>query len=440
MQVIYPIEQHRSSHARRPAESSMNYNANEPHPYSSRPYPSDVQRPIEQPTTETPSFVRPREPSNNPNDVLYPYHFQYLERRHSEIILPSIEGDSFGAREQRNVDHAHPQQVNQLALGSTLNGPMSRRAVPSEYRLDTPEGSPHTKKRKFNERQPLNPHERSWNVDMPLDKRDFHQGMGERHSNTIHDYNAQAASTYHSDVQPFSPDKRIVYFPSRDVISHQGSQRPMSMDPHPGATKSQVVHCVPKEQFQVPVPSVGAPRQPQSLSHSVFAQPVNDYDSPAASSATETIPASRKILGPSSTLRRSSGMVASDERNLPGAYTVVEYPKRLESPVREIRNPFRHLAIEDRRRTEYKSSMREEQVMKHIQYDRTQSSYTSTKSHQDMYMVDPETGRGQRPRDPDIENSGQYIQSNLEASTRNPFTRYPTQIILRPTRDQWLDW
>ena len=441
MQVVYPIEQHRSGHTRRPAESSLNYNANGSHPYSPRPYASDVQRPIAKPTTETASFVRSREPFNNANDVLYPYHSQYLERRHSEVVLPSIEGDSFGTREPRNIDHAHPQQVNQLnqlAIGSTPNGPMSRRAVPSEYPLDTPEGSPHTKKRKFNERQPLNSHERTWNVDMPLDKRDLHQWMGESHSNPIHDYNAQAASTYYSDVQPFSPDKRIVYLPSRDVIS-QGSQRPVSMDPHPGATKSQVVHCVPKEQFQVPVPSVGAPRQPQSLSRSVFAQPVNDYDSPVASSATEVIPVSRRILDPSSTLRRASGMVASDERNQPNAYAVVQYPKRLESPVREIRNPFCQLAIEDRRRTEYEPSIREEPVTRHIQYDRTQSSYISTRSHQDMYMADPGIGRGQLPRSPNIENSGQYIQSNLEASTRNPFTRYPTQIILRPTRDQWLD-
>lgn len=398
-----------------------------------------MQRPIENATTETPSSVRSREPFNNPNDVLYPHHSQYLERRHSEIILPSIEGDSFGAREQRNIDRAHPQQVNQLALDSTPNGPMSRRAVPSEYHLDTPEGSPHTKKRKFNERQPLNPQERSWNIDMPLDKSDYHQWMGERHTNTIHDYNSQAAPTYHSDLQPFSPDKRIVYLPSRDVISHQGSQRPMSMDPHPGVTKSQGLHGVPKEQFQVPVPSVGAPRQPQSLSHSVFAQPVNDYNSPAASSATETIPVSRRILDPSSTLRRASGMVASDDRNLPGTYAVVEYPKRLESPVREIRNPFRHLAIGDCRRTEYNSSMREEQAMKPIQYDPTQSSYTPIRSHQDLYMDDPKTRPGQRPKDPDIGNNGQYIHSNLEASTRNPFTRYPTQIILRPTQDQWLD-
>ena len=439
MQVIYPIEQHRSSHAQGPAESSLIYNANEPHPYRSRPYPSDVQRPIENPTTETISFVRSREPFNNPNDVLYPYHSQHLERRHSEIILPSIEGGPFSAREQRKIEHAHPQQVNQLALDSTPNGTMPRRAVPSEYRLDSSEGSPHTKKRKFSERQPHNSHERSWNIDMPLDKRDFHQWLGERHSNNIHDYNAQAASTYHSDVQPFSPDKRIVYLPSRDVVSHQGSQRPMSMDPHPDATRSQVAHRVPKEEFQVPVPSVGASRQPQSLSRCVFAQPVNDYDSPVASSATETISVSRKTLDPSSTLRRASGRVASDERNLPGAYAVVEYPKRLESPAREIRNPFRHLAIEDRPRTEYNSSMREEQAINHIQYDRTPSSYTSTRSHQGIYMADPETGREQRPRNPDIGNSGQYIQSNLEASTRNPFTRHPTQTIPRPTRDQWLD-
>ena len=439
MQVIYPIEQHRLGHAREPAESNVTYSANEPHPYRSRPYPSDVQRPIEKPTMETPSFVRPREHFNNPSDVLYPYHSQYLERRHSEVILPSIEGDSFCAREQRNIDHTHPQQVNQLALGSLPNGSMPRRAMPSEYRLDSPEGSPHTKKRKFNERQPLNSHERSWNIDMPLDKRDSHQWLGERRSNTIRDYNTQAASTYYSDVQPFSPDKRIVYLPSRDVISHQGSQRPMSMDPHPGTTKSQVVHRVPKEEFQVPVPSVGASGQPQSLSRSVFAQPVNDYDSPAASSATETIPVSRRIVDSSSTLRRASGTVGSDERNLPGAYAVVEYPKGLESPAREIRNPFRHLTIEDRRRTEYESSMREEQVIKHIQYDRNQNSYPSTRSYEGIYMADPKMGRGQRHRDPDIENSGPYIQSNSEASTRNPFTRHPTQIILRPTRDQWLD-
>ena len=439
MQVIYPIEQHRTNHTRRLAESSLIYNANEPHPYRARPYPSDVQRLLEKPTTETPSFVRPCEPFRNPNDVFYPYPSQYLERRHSEVILPSIEGDSLGAREQRSIDDAQPQQANQLVLGSTTNSSMSRRAVPSEYRLDTPEGSPRTKKRKINDRQAIKPNERSWNVDMPLDKRPPQQWLGERHSNIVYDYNERATSTYQSDVQPFSSDKRIVYLPSRDVVSHQGSQRPMSMDPHPGATDSQAVRRVPKEQFHVPVPSVGVPRQPQSLSRSVFAQPINDYDAPAASSATETAPAYRKTLDPSSTLRRAPGMVASDDRNLQGAYAVVEYPNRLESPAREIRNPFRHLAIDDRQRTEYKSNMREEQVMKHVDYDRTQSSYTSTRSHQGIYMADTQIGHGQRPRDPYIEDSDQYIQSNLEASTRNPFTRHPTENILRPMQDQWLD-
>ena len=439
MQVVYPVEQHQLSHARRPAESSVIYDVDESHPYRSRPYPLDVQSPLENPTREIPSFVRPREHFNNPNDVLYPYHPQYLERRHSEVILPSIEGESFGVREQRSTDDVHPQQVNQLALSSIPNGPVSRRAVASEYRLDTPEGSPHTKKRKFKERQPVHAYEQGWNVDMPLDRRDYHQRLGERHSNTIDDYNARAAHTYHGDVQQFSSDKRIVYLPPRDVISHQGSQRPMSMDPYPGATENQVVHRVPKEHFQVPAPSVGASRQPQSLSRSIFAQPVNDYDSTAASSATETNAMSHNTLDPSSTLHRASGMNASDERNVPGTYAVVEYPKRLESPVREIRNPFNHLAIEDRRRTDYKSSIREEQVVKHIQYDGSQSSYTSTRSPQVIYVTDLETGRGQRRRDPDIENSGQYIQSHLEAPMRNPFARHPTQTILRPTRDEWLD-
>ena len=439
MQVVYPVEHHRLSHARRPAESSVTYDADEPKPYRSRPYPLDVQSPLEDPTREIASFVRPREQFNNPNDALYPYQPPYLERRHSEVILPSIEGDSLGARVQRSIDDAHPQQVNQLALSSIPNGLGSRRAVASEYRLDTPEGSPHTKKRKFKERQPLNPYERGRNIDMPLDRRDSHQWLGETHSNIMDDYNARAAYTYHGDVQQFSPDKRIVYLPPRDVISHQGSQRPMSMDPYPGATENQMVHRVPKEHLQVPAPSVGAPRQPQSLSRSIFAQPVNDYDSPAASSAAETNSVSRKILDPSSTLHRASGMNASDERNVPGAYAVVEYPKRLESPVREIRNPFNHLAIEDRRRTDYKSSMREEQVVKHIQHDGSQSSYTSTRSPQVIYMADLETGRGQWRRNPDIENSGQYIQSNLEAPMRNPFARHPTQTVLRPTRDEWLD-
>ena len=439
MQVIYPVEQHRPSHARRPAESSLNYSPNDPHPYRSRLYPSDVQRPIGNPTTESPSFAKPYEPFNNPNDVLHSHPSQYLERRYSEVILPSIEGDLFGAREQRNIDHAHPQQVNQLALDGTPNGPMFRRVVPSEYCLDSPEGSPHTKKRKFNERQPLNPHERNWNIDMPLDTSDFHQRKGERHSNTVHDYNTQAASTNYGDIQPFSPDKRIVYLPSRDVMTHQRTQRPLSTDPHSGTTQSQGIHRVLKEQFQISVPNVGASRQPNSLSHSVHAQPVNDYDSPASSSATGTFPVSRKILDPSSTLRRASGMVASDERNLPGTYAVVEYPKRLESPVREIRIPFRQLAIEDRRRTEHKPSLSEEQGIYHIQYDRTQRYYTSTRTQRDTYMVDPETGGGQRPRGSDLDHGGQYIHSNLEASTRNPFTRYPTQIILRPTQDQWLD-
>lgn len=438
MQVVYPLEQHRLSHARRPAESSVTYDADEPNSYRFRPYPLDVQSPLEDPTREIASFVRPREHFNNPDDVLYPNHPQYLERRHSEVILPSIEGDSLAAREQRSIDAAHPQQVNQLALSSNPNGQGSRRAVASEYRLDSPEGSSHTKKRKFKERQPLNPYERGWNIDLPLDRRDSHQWLGERHSNTMDDYNARAAYTYHGDVQQFSPDKRIVYLPPRDVISHQRSQRLMSMDPYPGATENQVIHRVPKEHFQVPAPSVGAPRQPQSLSRSAFAQPVNDYDSPAASSAVETNSVSRKILDPSSTLHRASGMNASDERNVLGAYTVVEYPKRLESPVREIRNPFNHLAIEDRRRTDYRSSTREEQVVKHIQYDSSQSSYTSTRSPQGIYMA-VESGRGQRRRDPDIENSGQYVQSNLEAPMRNPFARHPTQIVLRPMRDEWLD-
>ena len=416
----------------------MTYDADEPSFYRSRPYPLDVQSPLEDPTREVASFVRLREHFNNTNDVLYPYQPQYLERRHSEVILPSIEGDSLATREQRGIDDAHPQQVNQLALSSITNGPGSRRAVASEYRLDTPEGAPHTNKRKIKERKPLNPYERGWNVDLPLDRRDSHQWLGERPSNSMDDYNARAAYTYHGDAQQFSPDKRIVYLPPRDVISHQGSQRPMSMDPYPGATENQVVHRVPKEHFQVPAPSVGAPRQPQSLSRSIFAQPVNDYDSPAASSAAETNSVSRKILDSSSTLHRASGMNASDERNVHGAYAVVEYPKRLESPVREIRNPFNHLAIEDRRRTDYRSSMKEEQVVKHIQYDGSQSSYTSTRSPQGIYMA-VETGRGQRRREPDIDNSGQYIQSNLEAPMRNPFARHPTQTVLRPMRDEWLD-
>lgn len=439
MQVVYPVEQHLLSQARRPAESSVIYDADEPHPYRSRPYPLDVQGPLENAIREIPSFVRPHEHFNNPNDVLYPYHPQYLERRHSEVILPSIEEDSSSAREQRSINDAHPQQVNQVALSTIPSGPGFRRAVASEYRLDTPEGSPHTKKRKLKGRQPLTPYDRGWNIDMPLDRRDSHQWLGERHSNTIDNYNARAAYTDHGDVQRFSPDKRIVYLPPRDVIDHQGSQRPMSMDLYPGATENQVVHRVPKEHFQVHAPSVGASRQPQSLSRSIFAHPVNDYDSPAASSATETNSVSREILDPSFTLHRASGMNASDERNVPAAYTVVEYPKRLESPVREIRNPFNHLAIEDRRRTDYKSSMREEQVVKHIQYDSSQSPYTSKRSPQGIYMADLETGRGQRRRDPDIENSGQYIQSNLEVPMRNPFARRPTQTVLRPMRDEWLD-
>ena len=392
-----------------------------------------------QPLKETSNFVEPLVPTQSSSNMLYKHLSQHQNRRHSEVILPSIEGGPLGVRKPRSIKDAYHPEIDRLTLGSRTNTLMVPKAIAPEYHSTIYDGSQHTKKRRFYDQQPPTDDERHHDTDMPLDDKCGLQTMGEQHYNVPRDYGERQPSPRNDKLLPISSDRRIVQLTSRGPAGYHGNQASVQTSSHTGLIEHSLNRFVQNEHHFVPRPSVGALRQPQSPSHSVFTQPVYDHESPVVLDAPKSTWAYHGGLNSSSTLRPASETVAADGRDHPRSYAIMQYPQRSALPIGETQDPFQHLAIDGRRGRPYDLGMRGDPKMERVKLDPAQEMRTSLRPQRDIYRSGTKDGHQHRPTDQGIESDGQYVQRNLDPLIGNPFTRHPTQNIQGISQNNWLD-
>lgn len=435
-------------------EPSRVYHTNELQPHPSGRYQSDMQRPQHTFPEQTTRLARTQDSSHDARDALYTHPSEHQARRHSELVLPSIERDTRLEAQKSFID-AHSQPKLPFALGEITNRGMPPEFVSSRAHLGTHEGPTQNKKRKIDDHQVFVYHSRERGILMPIRNGDGHQKISER----------PAEAVYEEDMPPLAADNRIVQLPPREAMSYAGGQGRVQIVDRQGFAEDQSNHRAPRERFQVPLLNLEASRQPQSLSRSNLVQPVYDYESPTLVKASKTASSYHNVDDLSSSLRHAPGIVAGDVQSPAGSYTAMERSRRFEKAGREMRSEFRNLAIDDRQTREHQPGMREDPGAGRLSCTHLQTAspetYIPARFHPKVRVRDPEQcrerfvidnplqsrsiqqqppfyGQSFRPGDQPFGNSGQYTQTNLESQRINPFERRPTQSVLRPAVDQWL--
>ena len=386
---------------------------------------------------------------------LYTKSFEYNARRHSESILPSVEGDTRPEAQHSFVD-AHSQRNNPFALGEITNHEMLPEFVYSRDTLGTHEGPPQNRKRKNVDHQVADYHKRDWGVLLPLRNEESYQQTHKRPAEALHE----------RDRRPLAADNRIVQLPPREAMNYAGSHARVRMVNRPGLTEDQSVRRASREHFQVPLLSQETSRQPQSLLRSNLVQPVYDDASPTLVKASKSATLYRNVIDPSLSSGHASGIIAGEGGSLTGSYVAMERSQGFEYAGREMRSEFRKLLINDRQAREHQPGMRDGPATGRFDYAYLQNAQPEirvpSRSDADGHVRGSEQYRERavndnpsqsrsinqepffydqhfRASDQHMRNNGQHSLTNAEAQRPDSFERCAAQPVLRPAVDQWLD-
>jgi hypothetical protein len=386
---------------------------------------------------------------------LYTNSFEHNTRRHSESVLPSVEGDTRPEAQHSFVD-AHSQRNNPFALGEITNHEMLPEFVSSRDTLGTHEGASQNRKRKIVDHQVADYHNRDWGVLLPLRNEESYQQTPKR----------PAEALYERDRRPLAVDNRIVQLPPREAMSYAGSHARVRMVDRQGLAEDQSVRRASREHFQVPLLSRETSRQPQSLLRSNLVQPVYDDASPTLMKASKSATLYRNVIDPSLSSGHAPGIIAGEGGSLTGSYVAMERSQRFENAGREMRSEFRKLTINDRQAREHQPSMRDGPATERFDYAYLQNAQPEirvpSRSDADGHVRGSEQYRERavndnpsqsrsihqeplfydqhyRVSDQHIRNNGQHLHTNAEAQRPDSFERRAAQPVLRPAVDQWLD-
>ena len=393
--------------------------------------------------------------SRSAKDTLYARSFETQPRRHSELILPSVEREP-RSEAQQSFNDAHPQQHNPFALGESINRGMPADSASSQAHLRTHEGPPQHKKRRIDDQQIDDYHGRERVIFMPLQTSEGYQKTRERPTEAVYD----------QSTRPVTLNNRIVQLLPRDATRYAGSQGRVQMIDRYEVGEGQLSHRAPRKHVQVPPLSPSASRQPQSLLSSNLLQSVYDHESPTLLKASKNAPLYREVHDQSPFSRHTSGSAVVDASKATDSYAALARPRRFDNTGKEMRSEFRGMTIEDQQFREHKPGMRQGPEAGHAKHAPLQNAqpktHVSPRSHAEVHLRNSEASRDRivmdkplqsrnvqpqpvfydrlyRPANQHFGNSGHQIKADDELQRTDPFDRRPTQPVRRPAEDQWLD-
>lgn len=277
---------------------------------------------------ENTRFVKLTETGSDRDQTHYAPIFEESARRPSGLILPSIEGGIFDAKDQKVPFSTSQRTDRQL---SDRREPLQQRA-PSLFYVGNDGEQPHTKRRKVNEERHLKEQQPN-TILVPLNGR---EGYSEMHS--------LPAAASHEDVPPFVLDKRIVQLPSRELKSYKDGRGCSQMLPKHGHFDDHTVHRMPPEQIETSyvIPEISG--HSHSPRRSTAFHPVHDRKSPILFNGSAPVP--REAPDSVSFPHHGSSTAGDGGRINSGLYGIKQIPRHFEEVPGQVQRDLRNLVID----------------------------------------------------------------------------------------------
>lgn len=263
------------------------------------------------------------------------HSLQVSSHRHSELILPSIEGGLPTAPDQQSVSSQQLHGVNDFIQQRTDNREILRERAFSVVHLD--EKEPQTKRRRINDQQPLDdPQPRT--VLIPLDH-------GAENYPLMKTGRAQAM--HYQNMSPLALDRRMIQLPPREVRRYEDNQGRIQVMTQNGHVDNLSVYQMPREELQLRHVNHEVSARPQFPNRSAAFQAVYDQQSPIFFSDSATSYHEVSDQRPSS--HDTSRVDEGDARAFSATNAFRSGPQRFDDVGRDMREVFRNLEIEPER-------------------------------------------------------------------------------------------
>lgn len=354
---------------------------------------------------EDATFVMDQELRREMLDNSHSHHRQILCRRHSELILPSIEGGSLNAQDQQSIPSQRHQGIKGVIQQRTDNGEMLRERAFSVVHLDKEE--PQNKRRRINDRQSLDDRQ-SRTILIPL-----HHEAGDY----PHMITGPAEAMHFQKVPPLALDKRMIQLPPRTARRYEDGQGRIQVMTQNGHIDNQPVHQMPREKRQLRHVNPEVSARPQSPNLSVAFQAVNDQQSPISFSHSAT---SYHEVSDQRPLSHETSHVGEDGvRVLSAPNAFRNRPQRFDDIGRDMREVFKDLEIEPWRSREHNININRDVKngrLVHASLQASGTTYLPGSSQTTLPVLDRE-GRRQAPTDSRSINS-RHVQQQHSIQSR----------------------
>ncbi len=288
-------------------------------------------------------FVKSQELRREMLDASHSHPLQFSSRRHSELVLPSIEGDLPYALDRAAVSSHKRREKHDFIPQRT-----DYRKVPGErafslIHLDAEE--PQTKKRRNHDEQPSDDRQPR-KILIPL-----HDGA----EDNPHIKNGPAEVIHYQNVSPWPLDRILIQLPPREARRLEGNQGRMQVMTQNGHVDSRSGRKMPGEERRLRPVNPDVPTQPQSPKFPIAFQPVYDQQSPISFSNSAT--SYREVLDQRASANDTPFDTEGGARVSLASKVLKNRPQLFDDEGRDMGEDFRNLDIDPWRYREPNTNM-----------------------------------------------------------------------------------
>lgn len=346
-QVTYLSHQDGRTPERGQEQPKTTYYTAEDQPPSNRARPPELRQVTNRVFGQGERLVRQSDPGQQSGGSVFAHDFESQSHRRSEMVLPSIERDVPNRLGDLSPSKAKTRQVNPFGSYQSLNRGTQHLPTPSVIDLDDHEELPRSKRRRFDDQQPVNARNHGRTILIPID----HINDGRVWCERPHE------AAYRDDTGNHVSDKRIVPLPPKEErprppLSHQELQL---VSPLAGMERhaDQVADCgerypQPRNHYQAPLSRSENVENLQFPFHAVFAPPEYRNDSPLFSDFSQSASKHHERSDLDNSSRYNAGAITDSDRVHAASDGIMRRLQPLDVGERSMPSRFSDMSVDHR--------------------------------------------------------------------------------------------
>ena len=369
------------------------------------PHPSSQQKqPMMLYTAENQNMVGAQPFEQDLGDTINRMPSLYLSRRHSERVLPSIEGGSQSMKDQSNFleEYVEPASPSLQNRNATVR---ARDALTKVVQLDNDWSQPNMKRRRVEGFAPLSREEALGMEDAYEARRPTLIPLRDEKEYPMSTWQP-VRSGYGIDKQPLEEEE---LHPRVEATSNFDRQRPshvIHISDQAPTQRQYVVDAddrkyVPHEHFQIRLPRTGTGQQAESISEPLRAQADLRQPFPSSHALNKHVSPSYGVIDPYVSLHHVDNFSASGDRRVEGSTLVRTIPLRANEPEKITQTRSRDLEFRPRNNGQYTAEYNDGAMMGHVDHKDLHYSesnlYVPTKPRSYLYEQ-PQAGYHENAR------------------------------------------